>query len=551
MTGEPSLLVAYAQLALQPRHPDHRSCFHKMSKQRNDEHPLTETSFLLGEHPNAVFAAEDRKTLATRAINELREQLETALPTLQSMVLTKIPWLISLRFVGEFGAPQLAAAALATTLFNVTGISLSVGLSSALSTLSGQAKGELVSRSVHSHSQGGNRTMDEMEASGHKDNAIGTNDEPITPIVFFLRGMVVQLAVVIPVFLWWMVGVESVLISLGQEERLSHMTSTYLKVLAPGLLGYSINWTMTAWLQSIGMANVPANAAVLGLVLHVPCNWFFIYFLDSGYLGCGAATVFFNLVQPIFVVTAVLLRPSGREQLLEASGGAAIGRSSLTFSNEFVAAVSSIRGYVQYLALALPGIVIISEWWASETAIFLSGRLVPDPQMAVGGLAIYQSINSFCFMFPIAFSIAASTRVSNLLGAGKAQKAAFAGYTSVSIAACLSLCLGILLLVTPHSFLPSLFAPDAEGVILETSRTIPLLAIYVFADGIQCALNGIIKGCGKQALTMPIVVVAYWLVGLPLGYYIAFVRHSRQMYCDSSYFCGIVGLVAGMTAGTW
>lgn len=92
-------------------------------------------------------------------------------------------------------------------------------------------------------------------------------------------------------------------------------------------------------------------------------------------------------------------------------------------------------------------------------------------------------------------------------------------------------------------------------VILETSRTMPLLAVYVFADGIQVALNGIIKGCGRQWITVPIVVVAYWMIGVPLAYYIAFVRNHGEMVCDSDtpshYFCGDVGLVAGMTIGTW
>ena len=89
------------------------------------------------------------KSLVAKIFHEMVVQSETALPALQSMVFTKIPWFISLRFVGGMGAPQLAAAALATTLCNVTGMALSDGLSSALSTLSGQAKGELVSRMLH------------------------------------------------------------------------------------------------------------------------------------------------------------------------------------------------------------------------------------------------------------------------------------------------------------------------------------------------------------------------------------------------------------------
>ena len=163
------------------------------------------------------------------------------------------------------------------------------------------------------------------------------------------------------------------------------MQKDYLRILAPGLWAYSINWTLTAWVQSIGMADVPAKAAVLGLVLHVPFNWFFIDVLDWGYLGCGIATVCFQFVQMLFVSAYLFGFAHGRRRVLESIGGHAIGRSRLTFWNEFFIAISSVRGYIQYMSLALPGIVIISEWWASETSIFLSGRLRPSPEAALGG----------------------------------------------------------------------------------------------------------------------------------------------------------------------
>jgi Na+-driven multidrug efflux pump len=52
-------------------------------------------------------------------------------------------------------------------------------------------------------------------------------------------------------------------------------------------------------------------------------------------------------------------------------------------------------------------------------------------------------------------------------------------------------------------------------------------------------------------VTIPIVVFAYWIVGIPLAYHLAFVRHDGVMTCENSYFCGDVGLVTGMTVGTW
>jgi Na+-driven multidrug efflux pump len=58
--------------------------------------------------------------------------------------------------------------------------------------------------------------------------------------------------------------------------------------------------------------------------------------------------------------------------------------------------------------------------------------------------------------------------------------------------------MGSIFYFMPHTVFPSIFSPDDE-VILEASCTIPFLAIYVFADGIQVALNGIIRVVGNSA----------------------------------------------------
>lgn len=181
---------------------------------------------------NKDESSSSSSSLWNRMKAELIEQMDTAIPTVQSMVLTKIPWLISLRFVGEIGADELAAAALATTLCNVTGLSLSVGLSSALSTLAGQAKGELLSRRVDEQRSIDVTTIDlagesnslKEETTSASTNPQRKDSEPLMPLVYLYRGMVIQLALVIPVGIWWMFGIKDFLIYLGQEESLSART---------------------------------------------------------------------------------------------------------------------------------------------------------------------------------------------------------------------------------------------------------------------------------------------------------------------------------------
>ena len=57
---------------------------------------------------------------ASTYLHEIRAQASTAIPTVLGLVLYRIPWIISLHFVGSIGAQELAAAALATTLCNVS-----------------------------------------------------------------------------------------------------------------------------------------------------------------------------------------------------------------------------------------------------------------------------------------------------------------------------------------------------------------------------------------------------------------------------------------------
>ena len=100
--------------------------------------PLTSTlgepnegTSLLVMMPQKKQEHRRRNTWTTRVQEEIIEQSKTFLPELQSMVLSKIPWFITLRILGEMDGDgvELAAAALATTLCNVTGMSLCVGFS--------------------------------------------------------------------------------------------------------------------------------------------------------------------------------------------------------------------------------------------------------------------------------------------------------------------------------------------------------------------------------------------------------------------------------------
>ena len=537
-------------------------------------------------------------------VKEWREQLKTSVPTTLGMLVNKVPWIISIYFAGQLGSNQLAAAALATTICNITGMSFSVGLSSALTTFTGRARGTMLQQQQrrrrrpndlepnkrptkpqqqqqdydydtdNDNDENDNEQVnedhdDDEETAKLVDHDDDDDDDDLTdtdttpkqpllllPMVYLIRGMVIQCVLMIPIGIWWVVvGVESSLVALGQGPELAAETASFLRILFLSLVGYASFWTLACWLQALEIADTLAVASVLGLLIHWPCNWLLVHVWQWGNTGVAWAIVINKLIQPLYLFWVSFGPLSGRQRVLASMGGGG-GGVCLSFWNEARVAVSSVSEMVNYLALAVPGIVVISEWWASESAIFLSGRLAPDPSAALDGMTIYQSINTFFFMFPIGTSVATSARVGNFLGSNQPDQAALAATVGVCTALGVSAVCGILLLGTPHHLLPSLFSPDPH-VVEQTARTIPLLALYVVGDGMQITFNGIIKGCGRQCITMPIVVVAYWVVGLPLGYYLTFTKHGGEMcdnnnnYNDDNLFCGIVGLVFGLTVGTW
>lgn len=55
------------------------------------------------------------------------------------------------------------------------------------------------------------------------------------------------------------------------------------------------------------------------------------------------------------------------------------------------------------------GMLLISEWWASEIMTILGG-LLPDAERQLSAIAIYTTTNAMCFMLSLGISTAVATR---------------------------------------------------------------------------------------------------------------------------------------------
>jgi Na+-driven multidrug efflux pump len=205
--------------------------------------------------------------------------------------------------------------------------------------------------------------------------------------------------------------------------------------------------------------------------------------------------------------------------------------------NNFALSWASWSNWWPLLRLGLPNLFMMSEWWASEIIIFLSGRL-PNPEACVAAMSIYQNTNAMCFMLPVGFQIAANIRVGNEIGANNPQIAKKSAWVATLLGLVVSVLCGVILFMEREKW-GYIFTRSDEVVDLLSDLLI-VLALYVVADGLQAVLTGVIRGLGKQQLGGPVVVFSYYAVGIPLSCYLCFYKNF-----------GSIGLCIGTAVGTF
>jgi MATE family multidrug resistance protein len=78
-----------------------------------------------------------------------------------------------------------------------------------------------------------------------------------------------------------------------------------------------------------------------------------------------------------------------------------------------------------------------------------------------------------------------------------------------------------LIFILGKSFLPGLYINEEEVVNIASSLLV-IAAFFQISDGIQVVGLGALRGLEDVRVPTIIAVIAYWLIGLPFGYFLCF-----------------------------
>ena len=377
---------------------------------------------------------------------EARRVAPLAAPVAAAYLLNKTTSLVSLKFAGELGTDELAAASLAQTLWNVTGISLLIGMSIGMQTVIAQAFG---SKDFH---------------------AVGLT---VHRAAFLFVLLLVPLSA-----LHCTMG--PLLRSLGIPPVIAGHAAAYIVRLLPGLWAYGGITVLVCWCQSIGVPSPGAWAWGGGWVLHVG-------FTYAGFHAAGLNGIAYAASASTIAVLALLCL------IMRFQG--------VTKTTWVKPSRDSLRDLGPLVRLSLPGLLIMTEWWASEISIIMAGNLggAGEGGAQLSAMAIYQSCNTFFFMLSMPLGVAGATRTGNELGRGDAVAAKQAAFTALLLQQGVGLLAGLLIFAIRRR-VGALFVDDALVSEL-VAKNLVVLAVYVVFDGLQVSLVMVCRGWRRHRLT--------------------------------------------------
>jgi len=138
----------------------------------------------------------------------------------------------------------------------------------------------------------------------------------------------------------------------------------------------------------------------------------------------------------------------------------------------------------------------------------------------LGAHQVALNIASTTFMLALGMSLAGSVRVGQHIGAGDVRGARRAAAATYTLSLTLMLLCAIIFLVAPERLI-GLYTKDPELRALGASLLF-YAALFQLFDGAQVAGFCILRGASDTRVPMFLAGLAYWIVGVPVAWFLAF-----------------------------
>ncbi|MFO7893119.1 MAG: MATE family efflux transporter [Longimicrobiales bacterium] len=347
--------------------------------------------------------------------------------------------------------------------------------------------------------------------------AVGARDD--AAIARAVQRGLVMAAVLAALSLAALLPAEAIFTVLRQPPDVIPLAAGYVHAATPGIVAFLAFIVLRQTLQAMDRVRPIVVAIVAANLVNVLTNWLLVFghwgFPALGPIGTGWASTFSRWTMLVFLAVLTLrrlgpyLRPAGR-------------------------VVLQLRPLWRMLRLGAPiGAQFQLEMGAFAVVALLMGWL-GTAQMAGHQVAI--NLASLTFMVPVGIAQAGAIRVGQAVGRDDPAGARIAVKSALVAGAGFMSFTAVVFLAFP-GFLTHLYTEEPE-VMAVAVTLIPIAGVFQVADGLQVVSAGVLRGIGDTTAPFVANLLAFWMVGLPVGIYLGFRTAA-----------GPVGLWWGLVAG--
>jgi MATE family multidrug resistance protein len=372
--------------------------------------------------------------------------------------------------VGHVGTQSLAAASLANVAFNVL-LLFGIGVSYAITPLVAAADGE------HNHQQ----------------------------ITDTLRhGLVINITTAI-ILISIVMGAKNLLYHINQPREVVALAVPYLGIITFSILPTLIFQTFRQFAEGLSNTQLAMIIVIGTNVIHVILNYILIYGSGSipplGLVGAGWATLFSRIIMAAAI--AAYIYYAQRYRLYRAA---------------FRWQQYSRALFKKMLNIGIPaGVQFIFEVAAFDFSAVMMGWLGTN---ALAAHQVALNLATISYMTTSGLAAAATIRVSHEYGKRNWPQMRAAANTLL-ITALLFMTAWAIIFILGRYYLPSLYISD-DSVIHTAAPLIVIAGLFQLSDGAQVVCAGALRGLQDVRFPSLFIFIAYWVIGLPLGYGLAF-----------------------------
>lgn len=403
--------------------------------------------------------------------NHIKNTIYLAWPLVITQVGYIITGMVDTVFLGKIGAAEQAACILSNNLYILL-LVFGIGVSYATTPLVTSA----------------NQNMDLLKKASLFKNSIFLNVSVsiICFIVLFLSSGLLKY--------------------MHQPEDVIKLAVPFFNVLIFSMIPISLFFTCKQYCEGLSNTRMALFISIIGNVINIILNYLLIYgkfgFPEIGYLGSAWASFISRVFMGFSFLYLIFKSPVTKEI------SAVYKKVKINKKELFHLAKIGLNA----------GLQLTFEVAAFVIAGLMAGTFGKE-QIDAHGIAL--SIAAFTYMFASGISSASSIRVGIYKAQDNWLEIKQAAFSSIKLVMLIMGGFAILFLMI-NNFLPKVFSSDLQIVNL-ASKLLIIAALFQLFDGIQVTIVGILRGLEDSKIPTLISLVGYWIIALPLAYWLAFI----------------------------